>query len=127
MISPYSLISLNALRMRVMPAGKRAVIQPSIPEIHVLQSCTNRRIYENENFEYISLAFHSSKSKKQFSILQNYFPILQPELQGKNIHPSTTPLISTEVFQGTRVSSHKSNSKIKATAGKTQAINCDGV
>lgn len=85
------LSGLSAQLVRGILPGKHSVIQPSILETHILQTCINRHICENENFAYIHLALCSNKSKKLFLILRNDFPILQPELQSNN--PSTATLI----------------------------------
>lgn len=120
LFNPHS--GLNTLWVSGVQAGKYALIQPGVPETHILQPCTNKSFCENENFEYMSLTFHSNKSKKRFLILWNYFPILQAELQSNRLHPYKAKLISAGVIQGITISSHKSNSKIKASAGKTQAV-----
>lgn len=105
LLNPHS--GLNTPWVRGVLAGKYTLIQPGVPETHILQACTNSRFCENENVEYMSLTFHSNKSKKQFLILWNFFPILQAELQSNHLHPYKAKLISAGVIQGTTISSHK--------------------
>lgn len=71
LFNPHS--GLNTLWVSGVQAGKYALIQPGVPETHILQPCTNKSFRENENFEYMSLTFHSNKSKKAIFNLMKLF------------------------------------------------------